>query len=97
MRFLFYVCMREFYVRSFQCVLVLGMRRGVLCKGTPVCFDNKSTEKNICYNLCPPNFFIYREHPLKPLQPIEEVVANIFLNFFPNFVTLKSSAMVFSL
>jgi hypothetical protein len=36
------------------------------------------------------------ENMLKPLQPIEEVVAEVFLKTFPNFVTLKPSAKTFA-
>jgi len=32
------------------------------------------------------------EHLLKPLQPIEKVVVEVFLKFFPNFVALKASS-----
>jgi len=33
-----------------------------------------------------------KKTPLQPLQPIEEVVAKVFLKILPNFVTLKTSS-----
>jgi hypothetical protein len=61
---------------------------------TLVCFDKKSNGKKTSTTTSfHPNVFGYMEHSLKPLQPIEEVVVEVFFFFnFPNFVTLKNSS-----
>jgi hypothetical protein len=63
------------------------MHQGVLFNGALVRFDNNN-KKNIRYNLRPPIFFSYMEHPLKHPQPIKGVVVEVFLKKFPNFESL---------
>jgi hypothetical protein len=79
---------------------VILTHQGRLVKSTQVCFENKSTEKkNSATISAHPKKNCYMEHPLKPLlkppQSIEEVVAEVFLKFFPIFVTLKTSAKTY--
>jgi hypothetical protein len=49
----------------------------------------KALKKTFATTSARPFFFSYMEHPLKPLQRIEEVVVEVF---WSNFVTLKTSA-----
>jgi hypothetical protein len=72
---------------------IILMYRCVFFNTAPVCFDKKTPKKKKPLLQPPPAqiFFSYIEHLLKPLQPIEEVVAEVFLKIFPNFVTLKTS------
>jgi hypothetical protein len=73
------------------------MHQSGFFKSALLCFDNKSTEKkNLHYNFHPTNFFCYMEHLLKPPHSIVKVVAEDFLKFFPNFVTLKTSSKTFA-
>jgi len=85
-------CIFWFYVSSFWFILFLGMHRGILFNLTLVHFDNKSTRKKTsAKSFSRSMFFSYREHPLKPPQPIEEVVVDDCLKIFPNSSTRRYS------
>jgi hypothetical protein len=71
----------EFYLMAHWCVLTIKALK----------------KKKYAATSARPIFFSYMEEPLKPTQPIDEVVAEVLLKKLSNFVTLKTFAKTFAI